>query len=109
MMKKILDGKPEPFYVKYEDDFMMVYDLEEVEEWMDEFKDVIIMPTSEVEQAINRFRSVCNTGILSTCILGVCVGYLMKIDYIQFEIGIPVIFGLVAILAGFLKGVRSKN
>ena len=109
MIKNILDGKPKPFDVKYEDDIMMVYNLEEVEEWMDEFQDMIIMPTYEVEQAINRFRSVCKTGILSTSIFGVCVGYLMNIGYIEFEIGIPALLGLAAILVGFLNGLRSKN
>ena len=86
MIKNILDGKPKPFYVKYEDEIMMVYDLEEVEEWMDEFQDMTIMPTYKVEQAMNRFRAVCNTGIISTLIFGGCIGYLTNIDYIAFEV-----------------------
>ena len=107
MIKSILDGKPKPFVMKDEDGVWTVYNAEEVEEWMDEFQDVIAR-TYEGEQAINRLRSVCNTGILSTSIFGGCIVYLMNIGYIQFEIGIPALLGLAAILVGFLNGLRSK-
>jgi len=58
---------------------------------------------------MNRFRSVCNTGIISTLIFGGCVSYLTNIDYIRFEVGVPVLGGIIAILTGFFVGLRRNN
>lgn len=61
------------------------------------------------EHNMNRFRSVCISGILWTLVFGGCVVYLTKIDYIRFEIGVPALFGIIAILMGFLIGLwRNK-
>ncbi len=61
------------------------------------------------ERNMNRFRSVCNTGIISTLIFGGCVVYLTDIDYIRYEVGVPALGGIIAILIGFLFGLwRNK-
>lgn len=70
---------------------------------------IIIRESSRARaRNMNRFRSVCNTGIISTLIFGGCIGYLTNIDYIAFEVGVPVLGGLIAILIGFLNGLRRK-
>jgi len=58
---------------------------------------------------MNRYRSVCISGILWTLVFGGCVCYLTSIDYIRFEVGVPVLGGIIAILTGFLIGLwRNK-
>lgn len=62
----------------------------------------------KIESNTNRFRSVVNTGIVSTSMFLLSIGYLLYIDYIKFEVGVPIIAGITAILIGFLDG-RRKN
>lgn len=63
----------------------------------------------ELVNIMNRFRSVCILGILWTLVFGGCVYYLTNINYIRFEVGVPVLGGIIAILIGFLIGLwRNK-
>lgn len=62
----------------------------------------------EIERNANRFRSVLTTGIVSTSIFVLSIGFLLYIDYLKFEVGVPILAGLIAILMGFL-GRWRKN
>jgi len=58
---------------------------------------------------MNRFRSVCTIGIILTLIFGGCIGYLTNRNYLMFDVGAPVLFGLSGILIVFLDGLRRNK
>ena len=71
----------------------------------------LVIPESSRAHAnnMNRFRSVCTIGIILTLIFGGCIGYLTNRNYLMFDVGAPVLFGLSGILIVFLDGLRRNK
>lgn len=63
----------------------------------------------ELTRNAGRFRSVINAGIISTSIFGSVTVFLLKIGYLTFEVGFPLLIGLSSILIGFLNGWRKNK